>query len=99
MENKGKLSATTKSKTQSESKYDSHSEEKPTQKTTVVTDSNPDRVSHDNTDDYLQKLPLEKENAHDLSEDATEDNKKRNNPQKDWDASFYPDKRTSLQGN
>ena len=99
MENKGKLSATTKSKTQSESKYDSHSEEKPTQKTTVVTDSNPDRVSHDNTADYLKKIPLEKEKARDLRDVTAESDNEKENPKREWDASFYPKKRTAPQGN
>lgn len=70
MESKKKQNQIPEVKTQLESKYDSHSEEKPRQKTIVSTTEEEDRVSHDNTDNYLEKLPSEKEKAQVL-EDKT----------------------------
>ena len=45
-------------KGQTQSKYDSHSEEMPHQKEIVNDNANPDRVSHSNTQEYLDKLPI-----------------------------------------
>lgn len=42
---------------QIESKYDSHSEKKPHQKTIISTDAKPDRVSNDNRDNTQGKIP------------------------------------------
>ncbi|MFN7014093.1 MAG: hypothetical protein ACK4ON_07470 [Bacteroidia bacterium] len=46
-------------KGQTQSKYDSHSEEMPRQKEIVNDNANPDRVSHSNTEEYLDKLPVD----------------------------------------
>lgn len=47
---------------QNENNYDSHSEKKPHQETTVSTDANPDRVSHDTRDTTSKKaVGLEEE--------------------------------------
>jgi hypothetical protein len=77
MENNKKQKPSSESKAQLESKYDSHSEEKPKQKTTVATDEEPDRVSHDNTDNYLEKLPREKEKAQVLVDETANHKPKR----------------------
>ena len=71
MESKKKQNQAPEAKAQFESKYDSHSEEKPHQKTTVATTEEPDRVSHNNTDNYLEKLPREKEKAQDLDDQTS----------------------------
>ncbi|WP_264520825.1 hypothetical protein [Flavobacterium sp. N1994] len=52
----GTLKATDLKENQIESKYDTHSEKKPHQKTTVSTDANPDRVSNDNRDTTSSKI-------------------------------------------
>ncbi len=98
MENKSKLSKENfkkETKAQTQSPYDSHSEEKPHQKGIVNTNSNPDRVSHDNTEDYIEKLPLLIEKATNLSDDVSKEDKKEKNPKREWDASFYPKKSDS----
>jgi hypothetical protein len=58
---------------QIENNYDSHSEEKPHQKTTVSKDAKPDRVSHD-TRDTTSKKTVEQDREDDERETAATDN-------------------------
>lgn len=76
------------SKAQTQSAYDSHSEEKPHQKGIINTNSSPDRVSHNNTDDYLDKLPLEKEKAKDASDDDAEKEDEENDEKDEFEKNF-----------
>jgi len=64
---------------QTESKYDSHSEDKPRQKTVVVTDAKPDRVSHDNRDSTSSKITNE-DYENDMTDEGTEDDDLENYP-------------------
>jgi hypothetical protein len=63
--------------TQHENNYDSHSEKKPHQKTSVSKDAKPDRVSHDTRDTTSKKAVVRtdlvrKEEEHDDSSEASE---------------------------
>ncbi|MCX6171607.1 MAG: hypothetical protein NT048_02055 [Flavobacterium sp.] len=64
---------------QTESKYDSHSEEKPHQKTVVVTDSKTDRVSHDNRDTTSSEITNEVY-ENNMTDEGTEDDDLENYP-------------------
>jgi hypothetical protein len=64
-----------KTKAQTHSAYDSHSEEKPQQKEIIDASSNPDRVSYDNTEDYLDKIPLQIEKAQELNDEESAEKK------------------------
>lgn len=55
---------------QHESKYDSHSEQMPHQKTVVNSNSNPDRISNDNRDTTIKK----DDDENDLDDDGSEKN-------------------------
>ena len=70
-------------KGQTQSKYDSHSEVMPQQKDIVDTNSNPDRVSHDNTEDYIEKIPLLIEKASNSSYKLPKENMKEKNPKRE----------------
>lgn len=78
----------TESKAQTQSAYDSHSEEKPQQKEVVDANSNPDRVSHNNTDNYLEKLPVEKKKAKDTNDAANETDEEDNNDKDEFENNF-----------
>jgi hypothetical protein len=65
--------------TQNENSYDSHSEKKPHQKTSVSKDAKPDRVSHDTRDTTSKKASVgidlaPKEEAHEDPSEAAASN-------------------------
>lgn len=94
MEKNQKSSATDpnkETKGQTQSKYDSHSEEMPHQKEIVSNNANPDRVSHSNTEEYLDKLPSDIDNESNTEDEGSNTPKSKTN-KREWDASFYPKK-------
>lgn len=78
-------------KGQTQSKYDSHSEEMPHQKEIINDNANPDRVSHSNTDGYLDKLASDIDNESNIEDEGLNTSKSKTN-KREWDASFYPKK-------
>ncbi|WP_284653385.1 hypothetical protein [Flavobacterium terrisoli] len=89
MEKKHNLSQNKpETKAQTQSAYDSHSEEKPQQKEVINTNSSPDRVSHNNTDDYLDKLPKQKEKTKETSDDNAEEEDEENDDKDEFEKNF-----------